>query len=690
MAPNLRSTLTSFLRKVSTSFVVLVIVLSSIPSITASAMYTDMPAGAWYEETVTLLTTHQNKIINGYPDGAFRPNESIRFDQFITMIMKAMGHTLTPGTDYWAQPYIDKGISLGIIVKASMTKYTNVITREEMAPIIIRSIGLLDASQTYTYSGTIDTLFYDGNKIPDVFRKDVIKCAEIGIINGFNDGTFRGKEILTRAQAATVLIRMLYPEKRIETVTIGDNPIPLGGNSITYYGAKSDANYYNSADGNYYKDSGFKTLATDNRKAFQAAFNKGRNIHIPQGNYYISDTVEISKGIEITSDHATIVTGSSSELKYLFKITGMNTIISGLEVKTTLDRKPLLNNSVQGGLGSNVYAFVVQISNVTIEDCSTYNVCRGVHANKTRDEIKNLKIVRCNFYNATMPIFLMYTDGILIDQCYLQCNASGLPNGFHCLYFGTNTFNAVITNTDMQFDSVNNGGIIQFFSDKFDKVTISNIEISQCNMVTKGNHLVILGEVQDVVFDDITFRKINPDLGKVSESGKLIFAHDHVYDVIIKNSLIDMDDAANIINGTGNHYGNISLSHNKITAKLEKGTNLITTVMSASVNDNEILLDDDSEGLFFGFQGKGTIDFKSNTINTNATYILLGSGSSRAEGVLNMTGNVFDLNNQKNGFAFYNNTSKMRIYAEENTLTDFNALAQNSVNTVDINNIFRQ
>ena len=54
----------------------------------------------------------------------------------------------------------------------------------------------------------VDCGFYDSASIPDTFREAVNVCANLGIIQGFSDGTFRPNATANRGQAATILVRV--------------------------------------------------------------------------------------------------------------------------------------------------------------------------------------------------------------------------------------------------------------------------------------------------------------------------------------------------------------------------------------------------------------------------------------------------------------------------------------------------
>ncbi len=51
--------------------------------------YPDLPPSHWAYEAVTFLT--DKKIVVGYPDGLYRPDQKVTRGEFSTMVIKALG-----------------------------------------------------------------------------------------------------------------------------------------------------------------------------------------------------------------------------------------------------------------------------------------------------------------------------------------------------------------------------------------------------------------------------------------------------------------------------------------------------------------------------------------------------------------------------------------------------------------------
>lgn len=69
--------------------------LSGSPAVTGTASFPDVAAGAWYAEYVTWAAS--TGIIEGYPDGTFRPNETVSSEHLDLMFSR---YAKEQGTDY--------------------------------------------------------------------------------------------------------------------------------------------------------------------------------------------------------------------------------------------------------------------------------------------------------------------------------------------------------------------------------------------------------------------------------------------------------------------------------------------------------------------------------------------------------------------------------------------------------------
>ena len=183
--------------------------LSKFAVITTSAEevgLTDI-AGHWAEANIQALV--DMKAITGYPDGTFKPDNTITRAEFATVLVKAYDLELQSGKvfndtqNHWAKEYIATAAANGIIQGYSDTEFgpDDKITREQMAVMIIRAEG------ADTAAGELS--FTDSESISSWAVDAVITAAELGIITGYPDNSFKPQGNATRAEAATVIIKAI-------------------------------------------------------------------------------------------------------------------------------------------------------------------------------------------------------------------------------------------------------------------------------------------------------------------------------------------------------------------------------------------------------------------------------------------------------------------------------------------------
>ena len=200
--------------------------LASTTSALAST-YSDVPENAWYTGYVNKIS--ELKGFAGYEDNTFRPDNQITQEEFVKTVValtvgeqpEATGENTEPKRswkncwDSWAQPYLNKAMEMELITEEDTDFRYNGLpcTRGNMAKIATRAFEYLkeeDIADTSTYAAKLK----DYSDIPDKFKSYVLQAYGKGIISGYEDGTFRSDGILTRAEASSVLVRLIDKAER--------------------------------------------------------------------------------------------------------------------------------------------------------------------------------------------------------------------------------------------------------------------------------------------------------------------------------------------------------------------------------------------------------------------------------------------------------------------------------------------
>ena len=103
----------------------------------------------------------------------------------------------------WSYDYIAKAVELGIVTGVSETEFdkNSPITREDMAVMCMRALRSI-GDYTEPENGAD---FGDVQSVSNYAAEAVAAMSERGVINGYDDNTFRPKNNATRAEAAKII-----------------------------------------------------------------------------------------------------------------------------------------------------------------------------------------------------------------------------------------------------------------------------------------------------------------------------------------------------------------------------------------------------------------------------------------------------------------------------------------------------
>lgn len=165
----------------------------------------------WAKDYINEL--HAKGTVKGIDSEHFAPDRAISRAEFITLIMRTRGigeaqyngDFSDVASDFWGAGFIAAALERGFIEKAQMFRPNDAIKREEAAKLI--SLITQDMPRE---SGEIS--FADSEKI-SAWAVDYIKdCAQKGLIRGDNGGNVNPQSKMTRAEAVTVIWRIIQNE----------------------------------------------------------------------------------------------------------------------------------------------------------------------------------------------------------------------------------------------------------------------------------------------------------------------------------------------------------------------------------------------------------------------------------------------------------------------------------------------
>ena len=234
--------------------------------------------GHWAESQIKDFIS--KGYLNGYPDGTFKPQASIKRSEFVKILNKYFGLTNKSGKVFddtvwhWAKDEIDIAVTNGVCQGTSSTTFEPdaPITREAAAKMIANYKKISD-----THHNKING-YNDGSQTANWAINEVEAILEAGYMNGYSDtNTFKPKNNITRAEAVVTLGRVIanpnpvMPEPPVEETT-PIPPVTEDTSSIVYAngGSSSSNKYHKSANAHGMKDAIKMTKSEAEKKGYVA------------------------------------------------------------------------------------------------------------------------------------------------------------------------------------------------------------------------------------------------------------------------------------------------------------------------------------------------------------------------------------------------------------------------------------
>ena len=181
---------------------------------TAADPFTDISTSGYYKYIVEAANAG---IIEGYSDGTYRPNNVVTRAQFITMLYRAAGspdvkNTVLKFDDAGtiSAPYVT-AVAWGVENKVISGYGDNTfrpdqnISRAQMATFMYRYMKDVVG---YDFGDVKPCGFADANQIAAPYVDAVNAIVSAGVMNGMNTTTFAPNNTANRGMAATVILRV--------------------------------------------------------------------------------------------------------------------------------------------------------------------------------------------------------------------------------------------------------------------------------------------------------------------------------------------------------------------------------------------------------------------------------------------------------------------------------------------------
>lgn len=214
-----------------------------LPAHANAKSFSDVNEGDWYYNQIMIMT--EKGLFEGKGNNLFCPNDTMTEAEFLTVLLRALypeeDITSAPGEEWW-QGAFDAAVKKGFIEKADYegtlsvggmgktpvsastvgTKFNKPIPRQKMAFFSVKALNTLGETNLQPYTFIIDVKSAD-----EAYQESIRLAYGAGILIGDNEGFFNPKATLTRAEASTVLYRIIEKSARAQVDFSGYAPITI-------------------------------------------------------------------------------------------------------------------------------------------------------------------------------------------------------------------------------------------------------------------------------------------------------------------------------------------------------------------------------------------------------------------------------------------------------------------------------
>lgn len=236
---------------------------------TQAALFSDTQATDWYYPHMKTLV--EKGGINGYVDGTFKPNNTITNAEFVKIIVGIVDGEKSNGTEHWAENYLNTAIQLGIVLADEYTveQYDEPMKRQNMAKVVSRTADKILHEATVEGTDEYTNRITDWEDTCGVCKPDIAQAYAKGIIAGMPDGSFAGRLFATRAEASTMIVRLIDKNYRVamygnvsfnEITDVTEDGRMATAKSKNFMDITLETIKFTKEDGRYYVSGSFSEL----------------------------------------------------------------------------------------------------------------------------------------------------------------------------------------------------------------------------------------------------------------------------------------------------------------------------------------------------------------------------------------------------------------------------------------------
>ena len=208
-------------QRILSALLALCLVFSMLPTALAAGAdgFTDVGKDSWCYDYVDYVTSEG--YFHGTTDTTFSPNRNMTRAMFVVVLARfddmKVDNSQSSFTDVepgsWCAGAIEWAAENGIVTGKGDGRFApnDPITRAQMCAIMDRYLDYYTAKHDVVVEqkGKASTLA-DQSQVPSYATAAVRNCQKYGLINGYEDGTFRPQAYSTRAHVAAIIYRLSF------------------------------------------------------------------------------------------------------------------------------------------------------------------------------------------------------------------------------------------------------------------------------------------------------------------------------------------------------------------------------------------------------------------------------------------------------------------------------------------------
>lgn len=187
---------------------------SPTPSEPQEIRFDDVSEDYWASKVICSVA--KQGLMKGNEKGQFLPEAQITREEFVTILLRAMGQEpeakASKFTDVnesdWFSGYVEKARELGLAKGYTDGSFGagQQITRQDMTVLLLKAMEIMEKKLPELAD---QQNFTDDSQIADYAKESVRTLQKAKIVNGMEDGSFAPERFATRAEAAQMLFSVL-------------------------------------------------------------------------------------------------------------------------------------------------------------------------------------------------------------------------------------------------------------------------------------------------------------------------------------------------------------------------------------------------------------------------------------------------------------------------------------------------